>query len=89
MESQEKKGYQSRDNQQRPNDLKQNESRTRIESWHRERKEEHEGESECRVSKAVLAKFGHRTNQKVKRQSNARHFLARIKDFWKQLLQKY
>jgi hypothetical protein len=30
------------------------------------------------VSKAVLVKFGHQTNQKVKRQSNAPHFLAWI-----------
>jgi hypothetical protein len=55
---------------------KQNESRMRTESWYRVRKEEHEGESKCRVSKAVLVKFGHQTNQKVKRQSNAPHFLA-------------
>jgi hypothetical protein len=68
MELQEKKGYQtmnksskqhSYDNQQRPKDPKQNESRMRTESWHRVRKEQHEGESEHRVSKAVLAKFGH------------------------------
>jgi hypothetical protein len=39
----------------------------RTESWQRVRKEEREGESESRVSKAVLVKFGHQTNQKVKR----------------------
>jgi hypothetical protein len=49
----------------------------RTESWHRVRKEEHEGESEWRVSKAVLVKFGCQTNQKVKRRGNAApHFLA-------------
>jgi hypothetical protein len=51
----------------------------RTESWHRVRKEEHEGESECRVSKAVLAKFGHQTNQKVKRRGKAPHFLPKSK----------
>jgi hypothetical protein len=35
----------------------------RTGSWHRVRKEEHEGESECRVSKAVLAKSGHQANK--------------------------
>jgi hypothetical protein len=65
----------------RPKDRKQYESRMRTESWHTVIKEEHEGESERRVSKAVLAKFGHQTNQKVKRHSsNAPHFSARIKD---------
>jgi hypothetical protein len=57
----------------------QNELRTRTESWHRVRKEEHEGESERGVSKAVLVKFGSQTNQKVKRQGNAPHFLAESK----------
>jgi hypothetical protein len=61
----------------RPKDLKQNESTTRIESWQRVRKEEYEGESEqSRVSKVVLAKFGHLTNQKVKRRGNAPYFSA-------------
>jgi hypothetical protein len=64
----------------RPKDPKPNESRMRTEAWHRVRKEEHEGESESRVRKAVLAKFGHQTNQKVKRHSNAPHFSAQIKD---------
>ena len=41
----------------RPKDLKQNELTTRTESWQRVRKEKHEGESESRVSKVVLAKF--------------------------------
>jgi hypothetical protein len=50
-----------------PKDPKQNESRMRTESWHRVRKEEHVGESECRVSRAVLAKFGCAPN-KSKRQ---------------------
>jgi hypothetical protein len=50
----------------RPKNPKQYESRMRTESWHRVIKKEHEGESECRVSKAVLVKFGHQTNQKVK-----------------------
>jgi hypothetical protein len=72
------KQYKSHNNQQRPKDPKQNESRMRKESCHRVRKEEHEGESKHRISKAVLAKFGHlmQINQKVKRQSNAPHFLA-------------
>jgi hypothetical protein len=56
---------QSHGNQQRHKDQKQNEPRMRTESWHRVRKEEHEGESEPRVSKAVLVKFGCQTNQKV------------------------
>jgi hypothetical protein len=60
----------------RPKDPKQNESTTRIESWQIVRKEECEGESESRVSKVVLAKFGHITNQKVKRQGNAPYFSA-------------
>jgi hypothetical protein len=60
----------------RPKDPKQNESTMRRESWQRVRKEEREGESESRVSKAVLAKFGHQTNQKVKRRSDAPHFSA-------------
>jgi hypothetical protein len=64
----------------RPKDPKQNESTTRTESWQRVRKEEREGESESRVSKAVLAKFGRQTNQKVKRRSDAPHFSARMKD---------
>ena len=64
----------------RPKDPKQNESTTRTESWQRVRKEEREGESESRVSKAVLANFGRQTNQKVKRRSDAPHFLARMKD---------
>jgi hypothetical protein len=51
----------------------------RTESWHRVRKEEHEEESEHRVSKAVLVKFRHQTNQKVKRRGNAPHFLAESK----------
>ena len=50
----------------------------RTESWQRVRKEEREGESESRVSKAVLAKFVRQTNQKVKRRSDAPHFSARI-----------
>jgi hypothetical protein len=74
----------------RPKDPKQNESRMRTESWHRVRKEEHEGESENRVRKAVLAKFGCQTNQKVKRRSNAPHcFLGPNQRFQKLLLQKY
>jgi hypothetical protein len=48
----------------------------RTESWHRVRKEEHEEESEYRVSKGVLAKFGHQTNQNVKRQSKT-HLISR------------
>jgi hypothetical protein len=36
----------------------------RTELWQRVRKEEREGESESRVSKAVLAKFGCQTKQK-------------------------
>jgi hypothetical protein len=61
----------------RPKDPKQNESTMRTESWPRVRKEECEGESESRVSKAVLlaTKFGCQTNQKVKRRtSDAPHF---------------
>jgi hypothetical protein len=37
------------------------------------------GESERRVSKAVLVKFGRQTNQKMKRRSNAPHFSAESK----------
>jgi hypothetical protein len=51
----------------------------RTESWQRVRKEEREGESESRVSKVVLAKFGRLTNQKVKRRGNTPHFLAESK----------
>jgi hypothetical protein len=50
--------------------------KTRTESWHRVRKEEHEGESEHRVSKVVLVKFGRQTNQKVKRRSKM-HLISR------------
>jgi hypothetical protein len=50
-----------------------------TESRHTIEKEEHEGESEHRVSKAVLAKFGCQTNQKVKRLGNAPHFSAESK----------
>jgi hypothetical protein len=60
MESQEKKGDikpRTKSSNKaatinRTKDLKQNELRMRTESWHRVRKEGHEGESECRVSKA-------------------------------------
>jgi hypothetical protein len=85
-----KKQYKSSYNQQRPKDPKQNELRTRTESWHRVRKEEHKGESKHRVSKAVLANFGCQINQKVKRQSNtATSFLGLNPRFQKLLLQKY
>jgi pyruvate carboxylase len=77
-------------NQQRPKDLKQNESRMRTESWHRVRKEEHEGESECRVSKAVLVKFGCQTNEKQSEEMKQRtSFLGLNQRFQKVLLQKY
>jgi hypothetical protein len=72
-------------------DPKQNESRMRTESWHRVRKEEHEGESKRRVRKAVLAKFGCQTNQReVKRQRDeATHLISWLNQrFQKPLLQK-
>jgi hypothetical protein len=64
-------------------DPKQNESRTRTESWHRVRKEEHEGESKRRVRKAVLAKFGCQVPNKSKKSEETKQrtsFLGRIRD---------
>jgi hypothetical protein len=48
----------------------------RTESWHRVRKEEHEGESKCRVSKVNIAKFGHQTNQKRKEMKQRTSFIS-------------
>jgi hypothetical protein len=59
-----KKQFQSCDKQQRCKDA-------RKESWHRVKKDEHEVESKHRLSKAVFAKFGRKSIQKVKRGSNA------------------
>jgi hypothetical protein len=72
-------------------DPKQNELRMRTESWHRVRKEGHEGESKHRVRKAVLAKFGCQANQRqVKRQRGGpTHLISQLKQrFQKLLLQK-
>jgi hypothetical protein len=103
MELREKKGYQTTNkkqyitirattiNRDPAKDPKQNESRMRTESWHRVRKEEHEGESKRRVRKAVLAKFGCQTNQrKVKRRRDeATHLISWPNQrFQKSLLQK-
>jgi hypothetical protein len=63
----------------------------RTGSWHRVRKEEHEGESECRVSKAVLAKSGHQANKsKSEARDEATHLISWPNQrFQKLLLQKY
>jgi hypothetical protein len=68
--------------------LQQSTERTRTESWHRVRKEEHEGESKCRVSKAVLAMFGCQ-QIKIEGMKQCTSFLCRNQRFQKLLLQKY